>query len=214
MGFNSAGAHQVAKNLENRPKEIIVGINIGKNKDTPLEEAHRDYRQVFKILYPYGDFFVVNVSSPNTPGLRSLQTPHTLEPIWEALGAANRENKPILLKLSPDLSPEEIARIGAWAQKAGVSGFVAGNTTTQVTYSSLGQGGVSGKPLAPLRQGLIHALRPTNLPIIGCGGIFTKEDACGALAAGANLLEVYTGLIYRGPALIRELSLLPDSCTP
>jgi len=214
MGFNSAGAHQVAKNLENRPKEIIVGINIGKNKDTPLEEAHRDYRQVFEILYPYGDFFVVNVSSPNTPGLRSLQTPHTLEPIWEALGAANRENKPILLKLSPDLSPEEIARIGAWAQKAGVSGFVAGNTTTQVTYSSLGQGGVSGKPLAPLRQGLIHALRPTNLPIIGCGGIFTKEDACGALAAGANLLEVYTGLIYRGPALIRELSLLPDSCTP
>ncbi len=206
MGFNSAGAYQVAKNLENRPAELIVGINIGKNKDTPLEAAHKDYRQVFEILYPYGDFFVVNVSSPNTPGLRSLQTPQTLQPIWEALGAANRDNKPILLKLSPDLSLEELEHISAWAQKAGVSGFVAGNTTTQITYSHLGPGGVSGKPLAPLRQRLIHALHPTNLPIIGCGGIFTKEDAQEAFDAGANLLEVYTGLIYRGPAIIRELA--------
>ncbi len=206
MGFNSAGAYQVAKNLEKRPPGLVVGINIGKNKDTPLEEAHKDYQQAFEILYPYGDFFVVNVSSPNTPGLRTLQAPEALEPIWEALSASNRENKPILLKLSPDLSPEAVEDIASWAARVGISGFVAGNTTTQVTYPHLGAGGVSGKPLASLRQRLISALHPTNLPIIGCGGIITRDDAQEARLAGASLLEVYTGLIYRGPGIIFELT--------
>ncbi len=206
MGFNSAGAYQVAKNLEKRPPNLIVGINIGKNKETSLAEAHKDYKQAFEILYPYGDFFVVNVSSPNTPGLRTLQAPEAIEPIWEALGASNSENKPILLKLSPDLSPEEVQSLAAWAEKAGVSGFVAGNTTTQITYPHLGPGGVSGKPLAPLRQRLISALRTTNLPIIGCGGISTKDDARHALLEGASLIEIYTALIYEGPGIVRALS--------
>ena len=206
MGFNSAGAHQVARNLEKRPSGLIVGINIGKNRDTPLEEAHKDYRQAFEVLYPYGDFFVVNVSSPNTPGLRTLQTPEAINPIWEALQASNPRNKPILLKLSPDLSLEEIQNLVAWAEKAGVSGFVAGNTTTQISYPALGPGGVSGKPLAPLRQQLLSALKTTRLPIIGCGGIFTEEDAAQAFLTGASLIEIYTGLIYKGPNIIRELS--------
>jgi dihydroorotate dehydrogenase len=110
MGFNNAGAVRVAQNLEKRPPGLIVGINIGKNKETPLEEAHKDYKQAFEILYSYGDFFVVNVSSPNTPGLRSLQSPESLNAIWEALCAANVSHKPILLKLSPDLSLEQIQR--------------------------------------------------------------------------------------------------------
>jgi dihydroorotate dehydrogenase len=206
MGFNNAGAVQVAQNLEKRPPGLIVGINIGKNKETPLEEAHKDYKQAFEILYPYGDFFVINVSSPNTPGLRSLQSPESLNPIWEALCAANVSYKPILLKLSPDLSLEQIHNIGTWAKQAGISGFVAGNTTTQIQYPHLGPGGVSGKPLAPLRQNLIHALQPYGLPVIGCGGIFEAEDAHKVLSAGASLLEVYTGLIYRGPSLVRELA--------
>ncbi len=206
MGFNSAGAHQVARNLEKRPPGLVVGINIGKNKYTPLEEAHRDYKQAFEILYPYGDFFVVNVSSPNTPGLRTLQAPEGIKPIWEALATSNPESKPILLKLSPDLSLEEIQSLGFWAKEAGVSGFIAGNTTTQITYPSLGPGGVSGKPLAPLRHRLVSALGAIGLPIIGCGGISSREDAQETYLAGASLIEIYTALIYQGPGIIRELS--------
>ncbi len=214
MGFNSAGAHQVARNLARRPPGLIVGINIGKNRDTPLEEAHRDYKQAFETLYSYGDFFVVNVSSPNTPGLRSLQAPEAMNRIWEALQKSNPENKPILLKLSPDLSLEEIQNLVSWAEKAGVNGFVAGNTTTQVSYPALGPGGVSGKPLAPLRHRLISALNTTRLPIIGCGGIFTREDAQQAFLAGASLIEIYTGLIYKGPDIVRELSRIAMQTPP
>jgi dihydroorotate dehydrogenase len=205
MGFNSAGAVQVAKNLEKRPTSLIVGINIAKNKETPLQEAHRDYETAFEILYPYGDFFVVNVSSPNTPGLRSLQSPEALHPIIETLQSANHQAKPLLLKLSPDLTRAEVAQLCRWAKEAGINGFVAGNTTTSITYADLGPGGVSGAPLSFLRDQLIQTLSPAGLPIIGCGGILSAKEANSAYKAGAQLIEIYTGLVYRGPSLIEEL---------
>lgn len=204
MGFNSEGALAIARRLEKRPPHLLVGVNLGKNRDTPLQEAEKDYVAGFEVLRDLGDFFVINLSSPNTPGLRSLQQSAFLYRLAERLQAHNTCSKPLLLKLSPDLSPETLAEIGEVAQLAGFSGFVAGNTTTQITYPHLGEGGVSGKPLRPLRQKLVEALKPFGLPIIGVGGILSGEDAKEALAAGCSLIELYTGLIYRGPKLLRE----------
>ncbi|MDW8015480.1 MAG: quinone-dependent dihydroorotate dehydrogenase [Bacteroidia bacterium] len=205
MGFNNKGAYHLAARLEKRPPDLIVGINIGKNKDTPLHEAAKDYAEAFRVLRDLGDFFVLNISSPNTPGLQTLQTREHIYRILEAVSPWNRANRPILLKLSPDLSEEEIQRVGEAAQMAGVVGFVAGNTTTSIRYPDLGEGGVSGRPLQPLRQRLIRALNPFGLPIIGVGGIFSSEDVREALQAGATLVEVYTALVYRGPSLLQSL---------
>lgn len=205
MGFNNDGAIVIARRLERRPDKLILGINIGKNRDTPLNEAHRDYAEAFRILRDLGDFFVVNVSSPNTPGLRSLQTKEALRPIIEAIQRENTPRKPVLLKLSPDLSDEAIHDIGEAACQWGISGFVAGNTTTQVRYTHLGEGGVSGAPLKSLRQRLIRQLKPFGLPIIGVGGILSPIDAMECLSDGAQLIELYTGLIYEGPPLLRRI---------
>jgi len=205
MGFNNDGAVAIARRLERRPTGLVLGINIGKNRSTPLEEAHRDYAEAFRILRDLGDFFVVNVSSPNTPGLRALQTKEALQPIIEAIQKENTANKPLLLKLSPDLSDEAVQAIGEGAREWGMSGFVASNTTTQVQYPHLGEGGVSGAPLRPLRQKLIRALKPFGLPIIGVGGILSPSDAVECLAEGAQLIELYTGLIYEGPALVKRI---------
>lgn len=204
MGFNNDGAMAIARRLEKRPTTLRLGINIGKNKATPLEEAHKDYLTAFQILYEYGDFFVINVSSPNTPGLRTLQNPEGLKRIIGTLQEHNRQAKPLLLKLSPDLSEEDLYAIGHTAQEMRIAGFVAGNTTTQITYPSLGPGGVSGKPLKSFRQQLIQALNPFNLPIIGSGGILTPQDITETLTDGATLVELYTGLIYFGPTLLQE----------
>lgn len=210
MGFNNEGAVAVARRLEKRPPDLIVGVNLGKNRDTPLEEAEKDYIAGFQVLRDLGDFFVLNLSSPNTPGLRSLQQGPFVRRLAEQLHTYNIQNKPILLKLSPDLSPQGIEEIGEAARAAGFSGFVAGNTTTQVSYPHLGEGGVSGMPLRPFRQKLIESLKAYGLPIIGVGGLFSGEDARDLLSQGCPLLEVYTGFIYRGPALLREIgSVLP-----
>lgn len=205
MGFNSLGAQTVARNLERRPSGLIIGLNLGKNKETPLEEAHKDYAKAMQILYDLGDYFVVNVSSPNTPGLRHLQTPDALSRIVEAIQKHNLRQAPLLVKLSPDLSPEVLETIGKWAIQAGIAGFVAGNTTTQITYPHLGSGGVSGKPLAPLRQNLLKNLKPFGLPILACGGIFTRADLEEAFQVGAKLAQLYTALIYKGPSLLKEM---------
>jgi dihydroorotate dehydrogenase len=204
MGFNNEGAVALARRLEKRPEHLIVGINIGKNRDTPLEEAYKDYVTAFQTLQDAGDFFVLNVSSPNTPGLRSLQSEKNLLPIIDAVQAINTKHKPLLLKLSPDLPLEAIEEIGKVATGAGIAGFVAGNTTTQIKYPALGEGGVSGKPLRPLRKRLVEALRPFRLPIIGVGGIASGADIRECLLEGAELVEIYTGLIYKGPGLVRE----------
>lgn len=205
MGFNNQGAAAMAKRLEKRPPGLIVGINIGKNRDTPLEQAHEDYGACMQVLRDYGDFFVVNVSSPNTPGLRALQQRSHLQRIFDAIQRHNNAACPVLLKLSPDLSSEEIEAIGSWAKEAGVAGFVAGNTTTQVQYPHLGAGGVSGAPLRSLRRRLVQALYPYGLPIIGTGGILAPQDAEETFADGASLIELYTGLIYEGPGLLRQV---------
>ncbi|MCX7979469.1 MAG: quinone-dependent dihydroorotate dehydrogenase [Bacteroidia bacterium] len=204
MGFNNDGAIAIARRLEKRPTALRLGINIGKNKATPLEEAHKDYLTAFQILYEYGDFFVINVSSPNTPGLRTLQNPEDLKRIIGTLQEHNPQAKPLLLKLSPDLAEADLRTIGHTAREMKIAGFVAGNTTTQISYPSLGPGGVSGRPLRPFRQKLIQTLKGFGLPIIGSGGILTPADITEVLTSGATLVELYTGLIYRGPALLRE----------
>ena len=202
MGFNNQGALAMAKRLEKRPAGLVVGVNIGKNRDTPLEKAHEDYGACAQILQAYADFFVVNVSSPNTPGLRSLQQREALERIWAAVRA--HTDKPTLLKLSPDLSEKEIEEIGSWALAVGVAGFVAGNTTTQITYPALGSGGVSGLPLRPFRERLVRLLQPYGLPIVESGGFASAEDIRRRVQEGASLIEVYTGFIYEGPKLLFE----------
>lgn len=205
MGFNNDGAVAIARRLERRPSALILGINIGKNKDTPLSEAHKDYAEAFRILRDLGDFFVINVSSPNTPGLRSLQTRAHLFPILEAVQRYNTTSKPILLKLSPDLADETIEEVGQICRDASIAGFVAGNTTTSIQYPDLGEGGVSGMPLRPLRRRLILRLRSFGLPIIGVGGIFSTQDVEECLQDGAQLVELYTGFIYEGPPLLKSL---------
>lgn len=202
MGFNNQGAIAMAKRLEKRPADLVVGVNIGKNRDTPLEKAHEDYGACVQILRAYADFFVVNVSSPNTPGLRSLQQREALERIWAAVRA--HTDKPTLLKLSPDLSEKEIEEIGSWALAVGVAGFVAGNTTTQITYPALGSGGVSGLPLRPFRERLVRLLQPYGLPIVESGGILSAKEALERVETGAALVELYTGLIYEGPGLLSK----------
>ncbi|RMF50254.1 MAG: quinone-dependent dihydroorotate dehydrogenase [Bacteroidetes bacterium] len=205
MGFNNDGALAMAHRLEKRPPDLIVGVNLGKNRDTPLQEAEKDYRSAFEVLRDLGDFFVINLSSPNTPGLRSLQHRDFIYKVADQLQACNTPSKPLLLKLSPDLPPPILEEVGEAARTAGFAGFVAGNTTTQITYPHLGDGGVSGAPLRPLRQKLVEALKPQGLPLIGVGGIDSGEEACATLAQGCTLIELYTGLIYRGPALLREI---------
>lgn len=223
MGFNNGGAAQLATRLEQLwptgRSPIPLGINLGKSKITPLEAAVEDYLGSFRLLYPWGDYFVVNVSSPNTPGLRSLQGRSALTPILQALQEENPEAKPILVKIAPDLAWEDIADIVDLALEQSLGGIIATNTT--ITRSGLTTprlttgnspdqeaGGISG---APLRQRatevirFIHRHSQGTLPIIGVGGIFTPEDAWEKITAGAGLIQVYTGWVYEGPWMVRRI---------
>lgn len=227
MGFNNRGAAALAETLiqlrqsqaEAGQPTIPLGINLGKSKVTSLEAAAGDYLSSFQLLQPLGDYFVVNVSSPNTPGLRSLQATDQLEPILEALQGANTQQKPLLVKIAPDLEWEDIAAVVALAQTYRLAGIIATNTTirrdqlkTQVVQAT-GQpitaeaGGLSG---APLRQRSTEVIRfiwqqtQGTLPIIGVGGIFTAEDAWEKITAGASLVQVYTGWVYEGPWMVRR----------
>ena len=223
MGFNNGGAAQLAQRLAHHwptgRSPIPLGINLGKSKVTPLEAAVGDYVASFQCLYPWGDYFVVNVSSPNTPGLRSLQARAQLAPILAALQAENPEGKPLLVKIAPDLAWEDIADLVDLAQEQGLAGIIATNTTIQRTglttqrlstgrSPSAEAGGISG---APLRQRstavirFIHRHSQGQLPIIGVGGIFSAADAWEKITAGASLLQVYTGWIYEGPALVKRV---------
>lgn len=225
MGFNNQGAAQLQSRLndlsQRQPhRPIPIGINLGKSKITPLAAAAEDYRQSFQLLKGLGDYFVVNVSSPNTPGLRSLQAIDQLKPIFTALQAENTEQKPILVKIAPDLADDDIAAIVALTQASQLAGIIATNTTirrdqlkTQViarTGNPVAQeaGGISGKPVRSRSTEVIRLIyRQTagQLPIIGVGGIFTAADAWEKITAGASLVQVYTGWIYVGPGMAKQI---------
>ncbi len=224
MGFNNCGATAMAAQLANRFKSdrslIPIGINLGKSKVTPLEDAPLDYLGSFRALQELGDYFVVNVSSPNTPGLRSLQDAASLSAILDALQQDNQGRKPILVKIAPDLAWEAIAHILEVAKIQQLAGIIATNTTirrdnlqTQViatTGKSVHEenGGISGLPVKNRSTEVIRFIYDETkgqLPIVGVGGIFTATDAWEKITAGASLLQVYTGWIYEGPLMVRRI---------
>lgn len=221
MGFNNDGLIAVKKRLKNRKKTgLIIGGNIGKNKITPNEEAINDYKLCFEELFDVVDYFVVNVSSPNTPNLRELQEKEPLMKILSELQLMNFQKKfqkPILLKIAPDLSNEQLDDIIDIVQETKIAGVIATNTTinrTELktdtkTVESLGLGGISGKPLTKRSTEVIkylHKKSNGSFPIIGVGGIHSPEDAIEKLRAGASLIQLYTGFIYEGPAIVKKIN--------
>jgi dihydroorotate dehydrogenase len=224
MGFNNHGAVALATRLQSLGKlSLPIGISIGKNKDTPDAAAITDYCQSLELLYPYLDYVVINISSPNTPGLRNLQHRAALENLLRELNivlrrlTTNNIHKPLLVKISPDLSPTQLLDILEVCTEQKIAGIVATNTTTERTCLAkkdqiLGNqaGGLSGQPLTIKSRAMVAAIyKETNgrLPIIGVGGIMTVDDALQMLDAGASLIQVYTGLVYAGIGLIRKINL-------
>jgi dihydroorotate dehydrogenase len=221
MGFNNSGAEAVAQKLLEWKKsgawpQHPVGINLGKSKITPLEKAPEDYANSFRALRDLADFFVVNVSSPNTPNLRQLQDKAALDEIFAELQKLNFTRKPILVKVAPDLSFTALDEILELVAPRNISGIVATNTTIarpptndaalQKIYSETG--GLSGKPLKRRSTEIVrHLFKQTNgkVPIIGVGGIFSADDAWEKITAGASLVQCYTGLVYEGPALAKKI---------
>ena len=224
MGFNNKGLDALALRLKNlrekgMPKGLIIGGNIGKNKVTPNEEAEQDYLHCFEILFPYVDYFVVNVSSPNTPGLRDLQEKEPLTRLLNLLQGKNREkdvSKPILLKIAPDLTDSQLNDIADIIRDTKLAGVIATNTTIsrdklvspEETLTNIGAGGLSGAPLKSRATEVISYLRQklgSDATIIGVGGIDSPESAQEKLAAGADLVQVYSGMVYAGPGLVRGI---------
>jgi len=219
MGFNNGGLANAVRNLQKpRPKGIIIGGNIGKNKITPNEDAWKDYLLGWEALYPYVDYFVVNVSSPNTPNLRELQEKEPLKKILSSLklrALSENKNKPILLKIAPDLNWTQIDDILEIIKDLKIDGIVATNTTLQREKIPLDSpyrneaGGLSGKPLTEHSTQIIRYISQKTagkLPIIGVGGINSPEDAWEKIQAGASLIQIYSGMIYQGPSLMRKIN--------
>jgi dihydroorotate dehydrogenase len=220
MGFNNQGIEGAIARLEKRKSNIIIGGNIGKNKVTPNEEAFNDYEKCFVQLYPYVDYFVVNVSSPNTPGLRELQEKGPLTQLLNHLMELNQKQektKPILLKIAPDLSNQQLDDIIEIVSITKIAGVIATNTTisrddlktSKSTVDEIGNGGLSGKPLGKRATEVIRYLYEKSngaFPIIGVGGIMSAKDALEKLEAGASLVQLYTGFIYEGPGLVKKIN--------
>ena len=213
MGFNNQGASVAAKRLRRlkssgRWPRIPVGINIGKSKVTPLENAASDYATSYNLLLPYGDYFVINVSSPNTPGLRTLQDSDSLAQIIRTLKRIH-SGKPLLVKIAPDLTDDAVREMATLAESEKLAGLIATNTTldhTAIPTPSDQTGGLSGAPLRQRSNEVIRTLRSaTQLPIIASGGIMDAASAKEKLDAGANLVQIYTGFVYHGPELIRDI---------
>jgi len=211
MGFNNDGADRIGERLaRKRLPDVPLGINIGKSKSTPLEDAAEDYAYTYDRVAAHGDFFVVNVSSPNTPGLRELQDREPLERILTTL--QDRGASPLLVKLSPDLSEGAIEEALDLAADLDLDGLIATNTTTDRPDDLRGEhrgeeGGLSGKPIEERATETVRFVAArTDLPVIGVGGVFTAEDAYRKIRAGATLVQLYTGLVYRGPSIAREIN--------
>ena len=220
MGFNNQGIEAVVARLRRKKSDIIIGGNIGKNKVTPNEEAANDYAICFEKLFPYVDYFAVNVSSPNTPGLRDLQEKKPLTALLNSLQELNNKKdkrKPILLKIAPDLTNEQLDDIIDIVADTKIDGVIATNTTIDRSglktdknkVDAIGNGGLSGKPVGLRSTQVIKYLADKSnraFPIIGVGGIHSAEDALEKLDAGATLLQVYTGFIYQGPSLVKRIN--------
>lgn len=225
MGFNNPGADAVARQLRRQTIRTPVGINIGKTKIVELADATDDYLHSFRALFPFARYFTVNVSSPNTPGLRSLQS---REPLVELLNAIRNSNqdlahaqnstpRPILLKIAPDLNYDQLADIASIVSETAIDGLIATNTTISrdglatppATVTAIGDGGLSGKPLTQRSRDVVQFLyRETagRVPIIGAGGIMNGEDAWQMIRHGASLVQVYTGFIYGGPMFVKGIN--------
>lgn len=226
MGFNNQGVEVMARRLaalrhRDRLGATLLGVNVGKNKDTPLEHAADDYTRCMEAVYEFADYLTLNLSSPNTPGLRTLQSEEALAPLLDRVKAAqqhlagrHRREVPLLVKIAPDLAEADIDIIAGAVARFQIDGVIATNTTIArppgVPQAVAAEaGGLSGVPLHPLALETVARLRralPANLPIIGVGGIIDAAGGRAMLEHGADLLQIYTGFIYRGPALVRELS--------
>jgi len=219
LGFNNGGVDALVRNVERAKREGILGINIGKNKDTPNEQAVDDYLYCLERVYDYADYVTVNISSPNTAGLRDLQGEEALRVLvnelrgaQEDLAAVRGHRVPLLVKIAPDLSEAEIEGVAGVFNAARIDGVIAGNTTVDrgpvIAHPLAAQvGGLSGKPLYEKSTHTLRRLRlhlDNTIPIIGVGGITEGADALGKVSAGAQLVQFYTGLVYRGPELIGE----------
>lgn len=222
MGFNSEGAETVAKRLDRRPAGLIVGGNLGKNKETPEERALEDYAAAYRLIAPRVDYTVVNISSPNTPGLRDLQAPEKLKPLLHGLLALRKEmgleRQALLLKLAPDLAPEDLDALIEAVVASGIDGLIATNTTLdrsivpeplRARVEAAGAGGLSGAPLWPKAlevQRRVHAQLAGRLPWIACGGIGSAAQAKASLEGGAALVQIYSALIFEGPGLVKRMN--------
>ncbi len=215
MGFNNGGVQEAIVRLK-KNKGVLIGGNIGKNKVTPNEEAVNDYEICFEALFPYVDYFVVNVSSPNTPNLRELQEKEPLKKLLQTLEnntLQSTNHKPILLKIAPDLTDEQLLDIIEIVNETKIAGVIATNTTISreglQSENRSEMGGLSGKPLTKRSTEVIRFLSEKSnksFPIIGVGGIHSAEDAMEKLHAGASLVQLYTGFIYEGPALVKAIN--------
>lgn len=220
MGFNNQGVEKLVKRLKRRYASVIIGGNIGKNKDTPNESAFDDYITCFNALYDHVHYFAVNVSSPNTPNLRELQDKEPLTELLSKLVKLNktkRIEKPILLKIAPDLTNTQLDDIIDIVSETGIDGLIATNTTIsregltadKQELEEIGAGGLSGKPLKNRSTEVIsylHKKSGGSFPIIGVGGIHSADDAMEKLNAGASLVQLYTGFIYEGPELVKQIN--------
>lgn len=219
MGFNNQGVDRMVMRLKKRPESLIVGGNIGKNKDTPNEFASEDYRICFEKLYDNVDYITVNVSSPNTPGLRDLQTEDFLVPLFQELDKIRTERsefKPIFLKIAPDFHLSELKVLAKTLKKLPIQGLIATNTTisrnnldlSEKEINQIGTGGLSGAPLLEGSNAILAAVSielGSSIPLIGVGGIFNGFDATEKLERGASLVQVYSGFVYEGPWIVKNI---------
>jgi len=220
MGFNNDGLDKVVSRLKNRRANVIIGGNIGKNKTTPLEKSVEDYEKCFNDLFKYVDYFVLNVSSPNTPQLRELQKKEKLEVLISSIQSINNSKscpKPILIKISPDLQFKDVDEVITLIKKYNISGIVATNSTNKrdglktnfKNVKKIGLGGLTGSPVRKMSTDMIKYIYQKSsgsIPIIAAGGIMSPEDAIEKIEAGASLVQLYTGFVYEGPLLVKRIN--------